>query len=131
MSDPFEQGVGVCYKSPLKGWLKVMMFHILTCCFGCLCNRDMTSRKALWEKIWHPWESTRDEMPTYTPYIRSWLYRAIWGNIWGTTGEGTYMGGYPHFPVEQKDKKTRLHFGLGCFLSELKCWNSGEGVAGL
>ena len=45
----------------------------------------------------YPWESTRDNTPTYTTYIWTiwWLAKGnIWDNIWGTTA----TVGFPRVP---------------------------------
>ena len=52
-------------------------------------------------KSWVPFKEYPRYIPTYTTYIWiiRWLYRAIWGNIGGTTAR-VHSQGYPTFPFE-------------------------------
>jgi len=54
-------------------------------------------------KSWVPLGEYPRYIPTYTTYIWiiQWLYRAIWGNIGGTTAR-VHSQGYPTFPFEWK-----------------------------
>ena len=54
-------------------------------------------------KSWVPLGEYPRYIPTYTTYIWiiQWLYRAIWGNIGGTTAR-VHSQGYPTFPFETR-----------------------------
>ena len=67
------------------------------------------------EKLGNSWDSTRDAN-MYRLYVGSWLYRAIWCIILGTTSiRYPPKGTHPHFPFDRRTKKTHLHFWFGVF----------------
>ena len=68
-------------------------------------------------KSWVPLGVYPRYIPTYTTYIwiLYWLYRPIWGNVWGTTATVPSQG-YPIFPFDQSD---RISGNLGMVHNQL------------
>ena len=92
MTTTSDQQIWLNFLLNLKSFIK----RTLVCLLTLICFSRWGSEI---KQVGYPWESTRD--------TNQWLYRAIWGNIWGTTARVPSQE-YPKFPFSLKQLFQRL-----------------------